>query len=87
MVLDDLPESPLPRANDSAVCVAPEGAAATAIGVYPEQTSLDDDVADVRRAHRYATRIDESGNHWLVLVEGESAAPLAPLAQYGFQLR
>lgn len=87
MTLQDLPESPLPQAIDYAVCLAPGSGAAIAIGVYDEEAALDDDVADMRIPHRYATRVDDTGKHWLVVVEGDSAAPLQPLHRYGFRTR
>ena len=87
MTLQDLPSSPLPRAEDYAVCLAPGSGASIAIGVYDDGAALDDDVADKRIRHRYATRVDDTGKHWLVLVEGDSSAPLQPLQRYDFRLR
>ncbi|BBY45500.1 hypothetical protein [Mycolicibacterium celeriflavum] len=87
MTLQDLPESPLPRAEDYVVCLAPESGASMVIGVYDDGAALNDDVAEMRTAHRYATRVDDTEKHWLVLVEGDSAAPLQPLHRYGFRIR
>lgn len=87
MTLQDLSESPLPRAEDYAVCLAPGSGASIAIGVYDDGAALEDDVADTRIRHRYATRVDDIAKHWLVLVEGDSAAPLQPLQRYDFRIR
>ncbi|WP_156744575.1 hypothetical protein [Mycobacterium sp. E740] len=87
MTMQDLPESPLPRAEDYAVCLAPGSGASMVIGVYDDGSALDDDVADLRIPHRYATRVDDMDKHWLVLAEGDSAAPLTPLQRYDFHIR
>ncbi|RAV15161.1 hypothetical protein DQP55_07300 [Mycolicibacterium sp. GF69] len=87
MTLQDLPESPLPRAQDYAVCLAPGSGASMAIGVYDDSAALEADVEDMRIPHRYATRVDDANKHWLVLVEGDSAAPLQPLQRYDFRVR
>lgn len=87
MTLQDLPNSPLPQAIDYAVCIAPETGAAVVIGAYDDEAALDDDVAGMRVPHRYATRVDEGGKHWLVLVEGDSAEPLQALQRYRFRIR
>lgn len=84
VTLQRLPESPLPRADDYAVCVAPTSGAAIAIGVYDDRAALDEDVADFGQAHRFVTHTDDDGAFWLALIEGDSAAPLAPLQRYGF---
>ncbi|MGE2688246.1 hypothetical protein [Mycolicibacterium pulveris] len=87
VTLQDLPQSPLPRAQDYAVCLAPGSFASIAIGAYRDQSERDDDVADLKRPHRYATHTDEHGNAWLVVVEGDDAAPLQPLQRYGFRVQ
>jgi hypothetical protein len=85
MILQDMGQSTLPRANETAVCLAPVGGAAIAIGVYDDRAALDEDVAEVGREHRQATRTDDGGKVWLFLVEGQDSAPLQPLQRYGFQ--
>ena len=87
MTLQNLPESPLPRAEDYAVCLAPGSGASMVIGAYDDGAALDDDVAEMRIPHRYATRVDDMDKHWLILVEGDSAAPLQPLQRYDFRIR
>ncbi len=80
MTLQDLPNSPLPQAQDYAVCLAPGSGASIVIGTYRNRSELDEDVADLKVAHRMATNTDDHGNAWLVVVEGDSVAPLQPPA-------
>ncbi|SEH61671.1 hypothetical protein SAMN04489835_2065 [Mycolicibacterium rutilum] len=87
MTLQDLPNSPLPQAQDYAVCLAPGSGASIVIGTYRNRSELDEDVADLKVAHRMATNTDDHGNAWLVVVEGDSVAPLQPLQRYGFQVQ
>jgi hypothetical protein len=86
MIIDDLPDSPLPRALDSAICVAP-AAPSTLIAVYEDPSFLTRDVRDVPGEHQYAVHTDEIGLTWAFIVEGNDRQPLRALERYGFVIQ
>jgi hypothetical protein len=85
-VFPNPPDNPLPRAIKSALCSYNESSSIL-IGVYGEQSSLDNDVARRGGIHHYASGTDDSNQIWLFFVapQGDEAA-LAPLARFGFKL-
>lgn len=87
MIIEDLPDPPLPRASDSGICLTAPGDLAMTVGVYEREEDLRTDIAAIDGAHRYAARSDELGRRWLFLVEGHNAEPLAPLVKYGFEVQ
>jgi len=87
MIIEDLPDPPLPRASDSGICLTVPGDLAITVGVYEREVDLRADIAAIDGAHRYAARSDEVGLMWLFLVEGRNAEPLAPLVKYGFEVQ
>lgn len=86
MVIEDLPDPPLPRASDSGICLTSPGGLLMTVGVYDSEEELRADISAVGGAHRHAARSDDAGLKWLFLVEGHDAEPLAPLVKYGFEV-
>lgn len=86
LLIKDLPVPPLPRANESGICLAQLGSVPIAIGVYDDDALLRSDIADANKVSRYATRTGNNNENWLFLLEGHDAGPLESLERYGFSL-
>jgi hypothetical protein len=87
VLIKDLPQTPLPRASESGICLAQPASVPIAIGVYDDGALLESDITDARGITRYATRSDKNHAIWVFLIEGRDAAPLESLQRYGFSLK